>query len=334
MMGKKSILRKPWLWLPSQWAHDLSPLALPTISNCLPCEDNQWQSLQWKNLTFSNPMGIAGGVDKTGKSLRAWEKLGAGFLEVGTVTPEPQGPNPGKIMDRNIPQQSLWNKMGFPNSGVKVLIENLKKFEDRKVPLFINVGKNRWTTNEDAYKDYSRCIRESHTYADAFVINLSSPNTEGLRDLQDEKYLNGFLNSVLETAKEVCPEKPVLLKLSPDMVDDSLFLTLQTSSSYVDGWIITNTTKQREANSPFPLDQGGVSGAPLKKLSFETLQKVVNFLGSNKKNKIVVSAGGVLTPSDVKDRLVAGADLVQTYSGLVFEGPLFFQKCLRELKRA
>lgn len=323
---------RPWLWLPSQLAHDLSPYTLPLISHLKPCRDNQWKSFQWKGLSFSNPMGIAGGVDKTGQCLRSWQRLGAGFLEVGTVTPKPQGPNPGKIMDRDIERSALWNKMGFPNKGVQELLKNLDNFKDRQVPLFINVGKNRQTPNEKAHEDYISCIQQTHSYGDVFVINLSSPNTKGLRDLLTEAYLKSFLSSVVDAAKQICPEKPLLLKLSPDMEEESLFMTLDHSSPFVDGWILTNTTKQRSSDCRFPAAEGGVSGGPLTDISRDVLRKSIQHLGDKRDGKLVISAGGILSEGEIQSRLDCGADLVQFYAALVFQGPFFFSQTLRNLR--
>jgi dihydroorotate dehydrogenase len=279
---------------------------------------------------FRNPLGLAGGVDKTGQSLSSWQGLGAGFLEVGTVTPRPQGPNPGKIMDRDIPRQALWNKMGFPNKGVAVLKKRLQGFTNQSVPLFINIGKNRDTPNERAYEDYAFCIEELHPWADAFVINLSSPNTKGLRDLLSEKYLVEFLERLQEKRKRWAAATPVLLKLSPDMTLETLQMVLSRSSDWVDGWVLTNTTKRREPESSFPAHSGGVSGQPLRELSRQALQVAFPFK-QRSPDKLLVSVGGIDTPEEVKIRLHAGADLVQVYTALVFQGPGFFHSVLSRL---
>ena len=167
---------RPWLWLPSQWAHDVAPYLLPTVAKMKGSFNKEWQSFDWRGLRFQNPLGIAGGVDKTGQSLQAWSQLGAGFVEVGTVTPEPQGPNPGKIMDRDITAQALWNKMGFPNPGADALVRRLQNLK-LSTPLFVNIGKNRWTDNKEAHKDYALCIEKLHSFADAFVVNLDFSTT-------------------------------------------------------------------------------------------------------------------------------------------------------------
>lgn len=331
MESSQSVFKRPWLWLPSQLAHDLAPYSLPLISRFVSVKNKSYRPWQWRGLHFLNPLGVAGGVDKTGQSLEAWQNLGAGFLEVGTVTPEPQGPNPGKIMDRDVLKSALWNKMGFPNPGAEALARRLENFKNKSVPLFINIGKNRWTKNEEAHQDYSHCLRKLHPYADAFVVNLSSPNTEGLRDLLTENQLQSFLSKLRGTAKEVAPTIPLILKLSPDMDEATLRMALAESLPLIDGWILTNTTKSRYPQCPFPPDQGGVSGEPLRELSLSALKIAAEYKKKNPE-KLLVSVGGVGDASEIKNRLNLGADLVQSYSSLVFAGPRYFQKVLKDLQ--
>lgn len=332
-MSSKSIgvWNRPWLWLPSKLSHDISPYVLPLIAGVSPDFDNRWGSFNWQGLEFKNPLGIAGGVDKTGQSLGAWKKLGAGFLEVGTVTPEPQGPNPGLIMSRDTSRQALWNKMGFPNAGTQVLLNRLSKFETEGLPLFINVGKNRWTDNSEAHKDYLTCIDRMKEHTDVFVVNVSSPNTKGLRDLLSEAELTSFLNALMEGAEKVAPGKKYLLKLSPDMDSEVVESALNVSAPFVHGWILTNTTKQRYPGCPFPADEGGVSGLPLTELSREAL-KIAADAKSRWPDKLIVSVGGISSAEEIKRRLDMGADLVQFYSALVFEGPGFFRQSIEQLR--
>jgi dihydroorotate dehydrogenase len=328
------VLFRPWLWLPSRWAHDLSPILLPLVSRVLKVTDKNFKAFEWRGLSFCNPMGIAGGVDKSARTLKAWSRLGAGFLEVGTITPEPQGPNPGPIMDRHISEKALWNKMGFPNPGSVAVAKRLKSMRDSlDVPLFINVGKNRWTKNEKAHEDYFQCMQRLHPYASAFVINVSSPNTKGLRDLLSEKELRHFLEKLMGPARSQFPKTPFLLKLSPDMAEETLKTALQVSAEFVDGWILTNTTKSRYPQSPFPENEGGVSGGPLKSRSRQALGIAAEYKKSYP-DKLLVSVGGIDTAEEVLYRLSQGADLVQMYSVLVFEGPGFFAQLLSKLRSA
>lgn len=311
------------MWVPAQVAHDLSPYALPIIANLSPSKNPNWLSVKWNNLTFRNPVGIAGGVDKTGESLLAWQKLGCGFLEVGTVTPLPQSANPGKILDRDIALHALWNQMGFPNSGVENLKNRLQKIKHQlQVPLFINIGKNRETNLDEAFKDYVTGLNSLNSFADAFVINISSPNTKDLRSLLAKESLSRFLAPIVATKIE----KPILLKLSPDMDEADIDNALQVSLDYkIDGWILTNTTLARPVGCKFP-PQGGLSGKPLDDKSKLVLQKVISKLGQQRRGKLIISVGGVDSYVNILERLELGADLVQVYTALVYQGPLFFNK--------
>ena len=324
-------LFRPWLWLSAETSHSLFPYALKLLKTITSKKSLVWSSLEWRGLFFKNPLGIAGGVDKNAQSIREWSHLGAGFVEVGTVTPKPQTPNPGKIIGRHTQQQALWNKMGFPNGGVEAAVQTFQKNNfSSPVPIFINVGKNRTTHNELAAQDYIYCMNELHQWADAFVINISSPNTKGLRELLQPEYLESFLKPILDCGQKL--KTPTLLKLSPD-IDSSQLKTILTTSLRlgIDGWILTNTTIQRSENSVFPTE-GGVSGSPLSKLSAALLRETLKILGDDRKGKLVVSCGGIMTPEDVFERLRMGADLVQVYSALVFSGPYFFNQVAQQAR--
>lgn len=273
---------------------------------------------------FRNRIGIAGGVDKNAELIPVWQKIGVGFIEVGTVTPRGQEANPGKIMDRDWNAKILWNKMGFPNHGMEALREKLIVTKtQRQVPLFVNLGKNRDTSLEKAHEDYGKLAAFLHPHADAFVINISSPNTPGLRSLQSKESLGLLVSSVREQMPD--HKIPVLVKISPDFAEQDLESTLDAlMKNSVDGLILTNTTLSRPTPSKFS-NEGGVSGAFLSELSKIQLQRTVRFLGADKKKCLIVSVGGVMTPSDVAERLELGADLVQIYSALVFQGPGFFR---------
>lgn len=269
-------------------------------------------------------MGIAGGVDKNGEHLKDWWRLGCGFVEVGTVTPRPQSPNPGKIMDRDLELKAMWNKMGFPSEGAEETFYNLASYApDYRTPIFVNIGKNRHTPNEQAVNDYLTLIDQFRPFADAYVVNISSPNTKGLRDLQSKDNLSNLLGPLVDRVSHFEPT-PILVKLSPDMGEETLADTLLHCHSLgVDGFVLTNTTLSRPQGCTFP-QEGGLSGAPLKPLSQRALQIAVETLGKKREGLLLVSAGGVLTPEDVFERLQMGADLVQIYSALVFHGPHFF----------
>ena len=339
-MSSLGAWRKPWLWLPAKVAHDLSPFFLQTRTLVSGAVTYRWRPFTWRGLEFVNRLGIAGGVDKNADSLRAWWTFGPGFIEIGTVTPRPQGPNPGKIMARDPKRSALWNKMGFPSGGMDRVVENLKRVaRPYHTPVFVNIGKNRDTSNESAASDYVSCLQTLYSVADAFVINISSPNTKGLRDLLKPENLKGFLVPIVDARNREAARvndgrvRPLLLKLSPDLEQSDLESAINVSLELnLDGWIVSNTTLSREKGMSFPAE-GGVSGAPLTALSKDVLRRTVAILGPRKGDRLLISAGGVMSPSEVQERLDLGADLVQVYSALIFEGPGFFKKVAKYFRK-
>lgn len=318
---------KPWLLIPPRWAHELGPYALRLSSLFQADEIPRWSPRRWRNLEFANPLGLAGGVDKNAESVEDWWKHGVGFLEVGTVTPRPQDPNPGKIMARDLGRQSLWNRMGFPSHGADEVLANLKMIEHKRTPLFLNLGKNRDTRLENAADDYAELMRIFQDVADAYVINISSPNTQGLRLLQNSENFEKFLVPLVAQAKN-CNNRPLIIKLSPDENDESLARMITTATrSGIDGFVLINTTTQRYGSS-FPVE-GGMSGAPLKRRSIECLKIAIETLGKNR-SQLLISAGGIMSSQDVFERLELGADLVEVYTTLIYEGPFFFQKVAKD----
>ncbi len=315
----------PWLWLSPKLAHDLGPLGLNLWAKFLPEKNYEWRSLDWRGFHFTNSLCIAGRIDKTRAHLLDWYKFGCGFLEVGTVTPLAQEPNPGLILDRDLVSGAVWNKMGFPGPGATKLAEKLKSLGDQcPRPLFINIGKNRQTPNEKASEDYVRCFERLYPFADAFVVNISSPNTTGLRALSGREYLENLLSDLALAQTRLQTQIPILLKLSPDMTEAELEDVLESSlKKNIDGWILTNTTLARTLDSKFS-KEGGVSGRPLSETSKLRLEQAVKYLGVRKQDRLLISVGGVMRPEDVFERLSMGADLVQVYSTLIFEGPQFF----------
>jgi dihydroorotate dehydrogenase len=324
---------KPWLLLPPQWAHDVSPHVLPIISRLSGHSHMRYRPFTWKGQTFEHPVGIAGGVDKSGRNFLDWERLGASFVEIGTVTPQPQEPNPPPLIMRDVESKALWNKLGFPSEGAERIKQRIaKKFHKSTTPLWVNVGKNRTTPNEKALEDYLYLFETFSTLASSFVVNMSSPNTKALRDLQSEEFLTKLLEHY--HAMEDLNGTPILIKLSPDLDIETLEKLLRVGEDLgVHGWILTNTTKSRDFQNRFPKDEGGVSGAPLAKLSMDMLSAAVRILGTRAAGRktLIVSTGGIMSARDVQMRLDLGADLVQVYSALVFEGPWFFRKVVRQL---
>ncbi len=345
---------RPWLLLPAKLAHDVAPLGLDLAALVTPKVSAEFQAFEWsrknRRLHFRNPLGIAGGVDKDGNQIWGWHHFGAGFVELGTVTPRPQAPNPGKIIGRDIEREALWNRMGFPGRGARYVRASLREFRDDersektganpsgslRFPIFINVGKQRETTLDKANADYtwlvdffSETTTQDTSDVDAFVINISSPNTKGLRDLFSRARLYEFLAPIAE--RLAATGTPGLLKLSPDMDPETLQSAVEVSLRLdLDGFIATNTTAARPSGIQFSAE-GGLSGAPLRDRSREILKQLIEELGAKRAGLLLVSAGGVTTGTEASVRLGLGADLVQTYSGLVFQGPKFFQHAIREL---
>lgn len=324
---------KPWLMLPTQLGHSFSPFFLKLYARFNPFRTYTWKPFTWRGLDFTNPLGVAGGFDKNAELVHELWTLGVGFVEIGTVTPNHQKKNAGKTVGRDIKTKALWNQLGFPSEGadsVKKRILALK--QPHFTPVFVNIGKNRDTPMERACDDYVKLIRTFGDVADAFVINISSPNTPQLRSLLSPDKLQDFLSVIMEENKDASIGKPtpILLKLSPDMTEDELKKILDVSfDAGIDGWILTNTTIARETGSSFP-ETGGVSGLPLKEKSKLFLKCAVSHLGKRKEGKLLASVGGVMSTQDVFERLQMGADLVQVYSTLVFEGPFFFKKVFQD----
>ena len=325
------------MWLPAQISHDWSPFFLKLYGQLKPLQTLTWKPMTWRGLEFTNPLGISGGVDKNADCISSWWTLGPGFVEVGTVTPKAQEANPGKVLDREIQSESLWNHMGFPNKGIDYVLGKFKNFyKPHFTPIFVNIGKNRHTPLDLAHEDYIYCIKKLAHHADAFIINISSPNTKGLRDLLKPQKLSKFLTvlteacanaNIIEGPKgQIVDPTPLLLKMSPDISESELHDILKVSLDLdIDGWVLTNTTSSREERLPFP-KEGGVSGRPLLARSKKHLKSAIDFLGDQKEGKLLISSGGIMTPGEALERLEIGADLVQIYSALVFHGPFFFRQ--------
>ncbi len=325
---------KPWLCIPSSISHKIAPKALNLITPLLKSEGKPTHKnpLRWRDLTFPNRLGTAAGLDKEGTQVSSWWKWGIGFQEVGTITPLPQKPNPGTIIKRYNNEQIVWNKMGFPSSGFEVAKTQLLKLPQKKpTPLFINIGKNRDTTNKEAFEDYKKGLLAFSNIADVFVLNLSSPNTKGLRDLLLPEALHDFLVVKLRSfLNENNLKQPILLKVSPDMDLNQIKSILKIShEANIDGWVLTNTTAQRDTFKQAP-KEGGLSGKALTKLSRDFLTTWMEELKHLKfeKKPLVISVGGVSDSQEFQTRLSIGADLVQIYSSLIFKGPGLIHKIL------
>lgn len=317
---------RPWLWISPSLAHKLSPPLLNGLHFITPTsKPPEWRPLDWRGLHFPNRLGVAGGVDKDARNVKAWWSLGAGFIEVGTVTPQPQRGNTPPVVDRDLAHQAVWNRLGFPSQGAARVKKRLSRLPiPHRSPVFANIGKNASTPLDQAQQDYITLLEQLRGTVDGFVINISSPNTKGLRELLRPEKLTDFLSPIMHSLPKL--RDPVLLKLSPDMEEAEMERVLEISHALgIDGWILTNTSQSIRDNLTFP-KEGGVSGQPLAVRSREVLKLALRILGVRRTGKLVVSVGGILTPEDVIERLEMGADLVQVYSALIFEGPSFFKK--------
>jgi len=302
-------------------------------------------------ITFSNPVGLGAGFDKNASYLNELEALGFGFVEIGTVTPLAQAGNDKPRLFRLPKDKALVNRMGFNNDGVAVIKERLKEWEkkvklenlnaaanSKKSPsrLIIggNIGKNKTTPNEDAWRDYSICFNALHDYVDYFVVNVSSPNTPGLRELQEKESLRKILSQLQIQNISFEIKKPILLKIAPDLtieqIDDVIDLAMEIK---LDGLVATNTTISRAGlNTPASevnaIGAGGLSGLPVNQRSTE----IVQYIYQKTNGQIpIIASGGLFTSADAKEKLNAGATLVQVWTGFVYEGPSIVKNICRGL---
>lgn len=286
-------------------------------------------------LTFSSPVGLAAGFDKNAKYLEELDVLGFGFVEIGTVTPLPQPGNPRPRLFRLPKDKALINRMGFNNEGAKAAAERVAQFrfknENSKLIIGGNIGKNKITPNENAWKDYEICFNELHEVVDYFVVNVSSPNTPGLRDLQQKDSLKKILTHLQKINNTKANPKPLLLKISPDLnqndLDDIIDLAMEIK---LDGLVAANTTISRK-NLITPekeieqIGAGGLSGKPLK----EESTRITNYIFKKTNGSIpVISSGGIFSSDDAKEKFEKGADLIQVWTGFIYEGPAIVKKIL------
>lgn len=269
-------------------------------------------------LKFKNPVGLAAGFDKDAKLYNELSNFGFGFIEIGTITPKPQEGNPKKRLFRLKEDAAIINRMGFNNGGIEEAVERLKK--NSGVLIGGNIGKNKVTPNENAVDDYEICFNALFDYVDYFVVNVSSPNTPNLRALQDKEPLTQLLKALQVLNFKKDQSKPILLKIAPDLSDDQLLDIIDiVKITKIDGVIATNTTISREGLiSDNKTEVGGLSGKPLTKHSTE----VIRFL-AEKSNKAfpIIGVGGIHSAEDALEKLEAGADLLQLYTGFIYEGP-------------
>ncbi len=314
---------KPFLFkLQPETAHHLVEYFLRG-ANILPSAYNPWiekhfiqdESLSQElfGCTFLNPVGLGAGFDKNATMIRGVQALGFGFTEIGTVTPKPQEGNPKPRMFRHIPEESVQNAMGFNNEGMYKAEKRLQERFPFSTPIGVNIGKNKTTDETDAISDYTTLIKAFKDLCDYLVINISSPNTPGLRDLQNEE----FINELFSEAKKLT-DKPIFLKIAPDMEpSQAVALSKMAVNAGAAGIIATNTTIDYSLVKE-PKDIGGISGAVLKQKSFKIFEAVAKELYGK---TILISVGGIDSAEEAYKRIKAGASLVQIYSALVFHGP-------------
>jgi len=285
-------------------------------------------------LHFSNPVGLAAGFDKNAKYLEELEILGFGFVEIGTVTPVAQSGNAKPRLFRLPKDKALINRMGFNNEGAKAAAERVRTYRKKHKSSMIiggNIGKNKVTPNDEAWKDYEICFNELHDVVDYFVVNVSSPNTPGLRDLQQKDSLKKILTNLQEINKTRNNQKPLLLKISPDLdqndLDDIIDLALEIN---LDGLVAANTTIDRDnlitdKKTLEKIGAGGLSGKPLNKES----NGITKYIFSRTNGKIsLISSGGIFSAEDAKEKFANGASLIQVWTGFIYEGPAIVKKIL------
>ncbi len=319
-------------WLPAETAHRLGMLWLELVAGWLRRRPPKRPAIaprpalavQALGMSFAHPVGLAAGLDKGDVVPEALFRLGFAFVEIGTVTPRPQAGNPKPRLFRLPRHEALINRMGFNNPGMEVVALRLARVRHRAGPIWINIGKNKDTPNDDAENDYTAALRTLYVHGDAFVVNVSSPNTPGLRDLQSEEKLAPLLAAVVgagkdEAARRGVAERPILLKLSPDVADEALpGIVAVAAQARVAGLIATNTTLARPVDDPRCQEPGGFSGPALMVRSTEVLTRLRALAGSR---LTLVGVGGVSTADDVRRKQAAGATLVEIYTSFIYGGP-------------
>jgi dihydroorotate dehydrogenase len=328
-------LARPFLFaLDPEQAHDLTLAALrvlqaaPFLPDCVPATE----PVELMGLSFPNRVGLAAGLDKNGECIDGLATLGFGFIEVGTVTPRPQPGNPKPRLFRLPRNQAIINRMGFNNHGIEALIANVRRARFRGV-LGINIGKNFDTPIERAAEDYLACLNRVYPYAGYIAVNISSPNTKNLRQLQGESALDELLGALKDAQARLADRHdrlvPLALKIAPDLDETQIAsIAALVRAHRIEGVIATNTTVTRESvqGSPHAEETGGLSGAPL----FERSTAVVAAMAKELRGEVpIIAVGGILSGEQALAKLDAGADLVQLYTGLIYRGPALIGEAVR-----
>jgi len=317
--------------LPPELAHSISLNSLKLlykikILGFFYSKNNKDENILFCGMHFKNRLGTAAGLDKNGDYIDALGELGFGFLEVGTVTPLAQSGNLKPRVFRNYKENSLVNRLGFNNKGVDYLVNNLKTRKYKGV-LGVNIGANKNSVGDERIKDYLICLEKVYKYADYITINISSPNTPNLRDLQNNENLTILINAIDKNIKELDIHIPIFLKISPDETDTTINnIIAHVDNSTFSGIIATNTTidKSMILNEGIKLIEGGLSGEPLMDKSTHCL----SYIRSKSKDMHLIGVGGVLSKEDFNDKIDAGASLVQIYTGFIIKGPNLINEVL------
>lgn len=346
-----SLLRKLYFLFPPEQAHymAMSHLSLLTgtqagkkLVSAATATNHKSLETRFLNMVFKNPVGLGAGFDKNALYLNELEALGFGFVEVGTVTPLPQDGNPQPRLFRLPADKALINRMGFNNNGADVIAKRLQQWKEKKAavkekyPLIIggNIGKNKVTPNEEAWKDYATCFNKLHHYVDYFVVNVSSPNTPGLRELQEKESLRKIIWNLAMINNGKATAKPILLKIAPDLtqpqIDDVIDLAIEVK---LDGLVISNTTIDRNGlNTPVAeqekIGAGGLSGKPVRAKSTGIIEYVHK---QTQGNIPIIGSGGIFTAVDAKEKMAAGASLVQVWTGFIYQGPGIVKQICKSL---
>ncbi len=284
-------------------------------------------------LKFKNPIGLAAGFDKDAELIEPLSSLGFGFIEIGTVTPKAQSGNEKPRLFRLPKDEALVNRMGFNNAGVEYVRKNLLKYKGNSI-VGGNIGKNKNTANEDAVKDYAICFNRLHDVVDYFVVNVSSPNTPGLRELQDKQALAEILGHLQILNRSLKEPKPIFLKIAPDLTDHQLDDIIQVvMETKTQGIIATNTTIGRESlhtaeDQIVKIGSGGLSGKPLSNRSTEIIRTIAE---KSKHAFPIIGVGGIHSPEDALEKIMAGASLIQLYTGFIYEGPGIVKRINKKL---
>ncbi len=338
----KSIIRPVLFRFNAETAHNLT-FSMLSVLRCIPFgrktvraifrTDESGLEKEVFGLKFRNPVGLAGGLDKNGEHYNELSDFGFSFIEIGSLTPEPQPGNPKPRLFRVIQDRAIINRMGINNKGVRHAVENIRRHKPETI-IAANISKNASCSNDNAAEDYAKAFRAMYDFVDMFVVNVSCPNVTGLTNLQDVGFLSGITDTLLEERKKHTVYRPILIKLSPDIsfaqVDSILDYAI---SAGIDGVVAGNTTRSREGLT-IPEDKvqaignGGLSGAPLYRKNLALVKHISEKTGGKFP---IIGVGGIMSPDQAEEVLSAGASLIEIYSGFIYEGPGLVKRILKHL---